>query len=82
MNNNYENSKKYLLDNSQEFKNHYMEHKAIHEKIDSIEKKIVLSDSERLDIKNLKKQKLFLKDRMEEMIYNHIKSKEGMNISF
>ncbi len=82
MNNSYDNSKRYLLCNSDEFKKNYEEHKAIHEKIESIEMKIVLSDSEKMDIKNLKRQKLYLKDKMEDMIYSHIRSQKGEKAEF
>lgn len=82
MNNNYEDTRSYLMENCEEFKKHYEEHKAIHEKIDEIQKKLIVSDSERMSIKSLKKQKLFLKDKMEEMIYKHIKSNKDKNTSF
>lgn len=82
MNTNYEETRNYLLTNNTIFRKHFEEHRSIHQKIEEIEKNNMLTDADRINIKSLKKQKLFLKDKMEDMIYEHINLKERKNIAF
>lgn len=73
MNRNYEQTKDYLLKSDAEFKRFYEEHKTIHKTIENIEDTLILTESDKIKVKSLKKQKLLLKDKMEEIIYSHIR---------
>jgi uncharacterized protein YdcH (DUF465 family) len=58
----------YMLQTSSEFKEFYAEHKAINKHVEKLEKKGILSKEDELELKELKKKKLLLKDTLEGMI--------------
>ncbi len=63
-----------LLKDDEEFKNIYYEHRLLDEKVADLENKDELSRQEELEIKQLKKVKLALKDKMQQRI-NKYKNK-------
>lgn len=63
--------REYLLESSEQFKELAREHSAYDEKLSHLLKRNFLSEEERLEEVNLKKLKLKVKDRMEQMIQAH-----------
>ena len=57
-----------LLEDDEEFKKIYSEHRELDEVVRSLEEKENASDEDEVEIKRLKKIKLSLKDRMEAKI--------------
>lgn len=57
-----------LLEDDEEFKKIYAEHRELDEVVRSLEEKENASDEDEVEIKRLKKIKLSLKDRMEAKI--------------
>ncbi|NIP38379.1 MAG: DUF465 domain-containing protein [Candidatus Dadabacteria bacterium] len=62
-----------LLEEDEEFKNLFSEHRQLDEKVAILEIKENLSTAEELEIKQLKKLKLALKDKMQQKIKQHNK---------
>jgi len=58
-----------LLKDDEEFKNIYYEHRLLDEKVADLENKDELTKQEELEVKQLKKLKLALKDKMQQIIY-------------
>jgi len=58
-----------LLKDDEEFKNIYYEHRLLDEKVTDLENKDELTKQEELEVKQLKKLKLALKDKMQQIIY-------------
>lgn len=54
-----------LLEEDEEFKNIYFEHRELDEVVNSLEKKENMTFDDEVEVKRLKKIKLSLKDRME-----------------
>ena len=57
-----------LLEDDEEFKKIYSEHRELDEVVRNLEEKESLSEEDEVEIKRLKKIKLSLKDRMEAKI--------------
>jgi hypothetical protein len=57
-----------LLEENEEFRQLKEEHAWFHRKVEDLEKKAYLTPAERLQREELKKKKLALKDKMEEMM--------------
>ncbi|NIT12941.1 MAG: DUF465 domain-containing protein [Candidatus Dadabacteria bacterium] len=57
-----------LLDQDEEFKNLFSEHRQLDEKVAALENKEDKSTADEMEIKQLKKLKLSLKDRMQKKI--------------
>ena len=57
-----------LLKDDEEFKNIYYEHRLLDEKVADLENKDELTKQEELEVKQLKKLKLALKDKMQQII--------------
>ena len=57
-----------LLEDDEEFKKIYAEHRELDEVVRNLEEKESLSEEDEIEIKRLKKIKLSLKDRMEAKI--------------
>lgn len=57
-----------LLEDDEEFKKIYAEHRELDEVVRSLEEKENASDEDEVEVKRLKKIKLSLKDRMEAKI--------------
>jgi uncharacterized protein len=60
--------KTYLLQSDEEFRNLATQHHELEERLQSLSSKSYLSDTEQLEEVTLKKKKLHLKDRMEEIL--------------
>jgi uncharacterized protein YdcH (DUF465 family) len=58
-----------LLEDDEEFKNVYFEHRELDEVVRSLEDKETLTLDDEIEVKRLKKIKLSLKDRMEARIH-------------
>jgi uncharacterized protein YdcH (DUF465 family) len=57
-----------LLEEDEEFKNIYFEHRELDEVVNSLEKKENMTFDDEVEVRRLKKIKLSLKDRMESHI--------------
>lgn len=60
--------KTYLLQTDEEFRNLATQHHELEERLQSLSSKSYLTDNEQLEETTLKKKKLQLKDRMEEIL--------------
>lgn len=60
--------KTYLLQSDEEFRSLATQHHELEERLHNLSSKSYLSDSEQLEEITLKKKKLHLKDRMEEIL--------------
>jgi len=58
-----------LLEDDEEFKKIYSEHRELDEVVDHLEEKDALTLDDEIEVKRLKKIKLSLKDRMEARIH-------------
>ncbi len=67
--------KQLLLSESPEFEKIYREHQACEKKLDLLKTKSFLTEEEKLEEKELKKQKLSLKDRMYRLMAEYRKSR-------
>ncbi len=63
-----------LLEEDEEFKMIYFEHRELDEIVNNLEKKESLTHDDEVEVRRLKKVKLSLKDRMESKI-NELKNK-------
>ena len=61
----------YLLQTDEEFRHLNTQHHELEERLQSLSSKPYLSDAEQLEETTLKKKKLQLKDRMEEILRQH-----------
>ena len=61
----------YLLQTDEEFRRLNTQHHELEERLQSLTSKSYLSDAEQLEETTLKKKKLSLKDRMEEILRQH-----------
>jgi uncharacterized protein YdcH (DUF465 family) len=61
----------YLLQSDEEFRRLNTQHHELEERLQSLTSKSYLSDAEQLEETTLKKKKLSLKDRMEEILRQH-----------
>jgi uncharacterized protein YdcH (DUF465 family) len=66
-----------LADKSPEFKKLLDEHATYESRLEELQGKAILEDAERLETVNLKKQKLHVKDRMEQLLREHIEKTAG-----
>ncbi len=60
--------KTYLLQSDEEFRSLATQHRELEERLHNLSSKSYLSDNEQLEESTLKKKKLQLKDRMEEIL--------------
>ncbi len=70
--------KELLINNNAEFKKIYDEHQNYEKELDKFKEKHYLTNNEEILIKEIKKKKLRLKDKMQEMIENY-ENKEVKN---
>ncbi|OGP56341.1 MAG: hypothetical protein A2Y65_10330 [Deltaproteobacteria bacterium RBG_13_52_11] len=66
-----------LLEEDEEFRQLKEEHNWFHRKVEDLDKKAFLTPAERLKREELKKRKLALKDKMEEIMAAHRRRLEG-----
>jgi uncharacterized protein YdcH (DUF465 family) len=67
--------KELLLSESPEFKKIYQEHQSCEKKLELFKSKSFLTEEEKLEEKELKKQKLSLKDKMYRLMAEYRKSR-------
>jgi len=68
----YEHVRTYLLEHSEPFNSLHAKHRRLDQQIEKLEQKKALTTQERMDIKALKRKKLYLKDQLEDMILAHM----------
>lgn len=66
-----ESLKQELLAASEEFRNLHEHHQDLERRLETLRERELLSESDELEEKRIKREKLFLKDRMEAMIRTH-----------
>ncbi len=66
-----------LASKSPEFKKLLDDHATYESRLEELQGKASLEDAERLETVNLKKQKLHVKDRMEQLLREHIEKTTG-----
>lgn len=57
-----------LLEENVEYKNLYEQHRSLEDRLQDLSTRLYLSDSEKMEEITLKKKKLALKDRMQELL--------------
>lgn len=67
--------KRELLASNPEFKALYDDHRGAKRRLRELAEKSFLSEEDELEVKQLKRHKLFLKDRMAEIVRDHDSSK-------
>lgn len=60
-----------LYEQDQEFRSLYDEHRSLETRLTELSSRLYLSDSEQVEEVTLKKKKLALKDRMQQMLKQH-----------
>ena len=66
--------KELLLKRDEVFRKAYKQHKQLEKKLEKLEQKSFLTDAENVEEKELKKKKLFLKDKMYYLMTEYRKS--------
>ncbi len=69
--------KKILVESDEEFKKIYEEHQNYENQLKNFQDKHFLTSEEELEVKKIKKKKLFLKDKMQQIINEY--KKESKN---
>jgi len=67
-----EDLKRTLSESNEEYRKLLAEHASCETRLQELQGKAVLDDSERIESVNIKKQKLHLKDRMESILRQHL----------
>ena len=70
-NNTQDELKAHLMANSDEYRSLASQHAQLHQQLEELEAKHHLSDQEQIDEVRIKKQKLRLKDQMNEILARH-----------
>ena len=76
MNGQSQNPKELLLQTDEEFHTLASKHHALEDRLHELTSKAYLSEPEQIEEVNLKKQKLQLKDRMEDILRRHLQSQQ------
>ncbi len=76
----YEDLKRTLAEKDQEYRKLLTDHAPCESRLRELQGKAVLDDSERVETVNIKKQKLQLKDRMEEILRRHAGREAGAGV--
>ena len=63
-----------LIANDEEFRGLYEQHQGYEKRLEELGQKSILSEEDELEEKQIKRQKLFLKDRMEAILRVHRES--------
>ncbi len=69
--------KKILVENDEEFKKIYEEHQNYENQLKDFQDKHFLTSEEELEVKKIKKKKLFLKDKMQQIINEYRKESKN-----
>ena len=67
-----------LAEKDDEYRRLLAEHASCETRLQELQGKAALSDTERLESVNIKKQKLHLKDRMEAILRQHLERQAGV----
>jgi uncharacterized protein YdcH (DUF465 family) len=73
----HEDLKRRLAETDQEYRDLLEEHARCESRLQELQGKAVLEETERLESINIKKQKLHLKDRMEAILRTHVERTTG-----
>ncbi len=76
----YEDLKRTLADNDHEYRRLQAEHATCESRLRELQGKAVLDEAERIETVNIKKQKLQIKDRMEEILRRHADREAGAGV--
>ena len=60
-----------LYEQSQEYRTLFEQHRTLEDRLSELSSRLYLSDSEKVEEVDLKKKKLVLKDRMQQLVKNH-----------
>jgi uncharacterized protein len=60
-----------LYEQSQEYRTLFDQHRTLENRLSELSSRLYLSDSEKVEEVDLKKKKLVLKDRMQQIVKNH-----------
>jgi len=70
----------HVLRTNDEYRHLWLKHKGCEEKLEKLEHRFYLTDSEKLEETILKKQKLQLKDRMQEILHRYREDLAGQPV--
>ena len=74
---NHEDLRQTVAEQNAEFRQLMAEHASYDSRLEELQGKAALDESERMETSNLKKQKLQLKDRMERILQEHVNRQNG-----
>jgi uncharacterized protein YdcH (DUF465 family) len=77
---NHEDLKRRLAEKDDEFRRLLAEHASCESRLQELQGKAILDETERLESVNIKKQKLFLKDRMEAIYRQYLGRTAGADV--
>jgi len=66
-----------LAEKNEEYRKLLVEHATCESRLQELQGKAALDDTERIESVNIKKQKLYLKDRMETILRQHLERPAG-----
>ncbi|MBI4168959.1 MAG: DUF465 domain-containing protein [Acidobacteria bacterium] len=73
----HEDLRRTLAEKNEEFRKLLAEHASCESRLQELQGKAALEESERVESVNIKKQKLYLKDRMEAILRQHLDRPTG-----
>jgi uncharacterized protein YdcH (DUF465 family) len=73
----HEDLRRTLAEKNEEFRKLLAEHASCESRLQELQGKAALEESERIESVNIKKQKLYLKDRMEAILRQHLDRPTG-----
>jgi uncharacterized protein YdcH (DUF465 family) len=73
----HEDLKRALAESNEEYRRLSQEHQSCESRLQELQGKAVLDESERVETINIKKQKLQIKDRMESILREHAEREAG-----
>lgn len=76
----YEDLRRALVQESEEYRNLQAEHAHCETRLQELQGKAVLDETERIETVNIKKQKLQLKDRMESILRQYMERRSGAGV--
>ena len=76
----YEDLRRALTQENEEYRSLLVEHASCETRLQELQGKAVLEETERIETVNIKKHKLQLKDRMESILREYIERRSGAGI--
>ncbi|HEX9426226.1 MAG TPA: hypothetical protein VGA64_00455 [Candidatus Polarisedimenticolia bacterium] len=76
----YEDLKRTLAEGDQEYRRLLAEHATYENRLQELQGKAALEEAERRETVNIKKQKLLLKDQMEQILRQHAERENGASV--